>query len=915
MGDLRRDRAGPGLPGDGITPIYVVTHPAFEADPVEEQLRQWIKDLQAPAVHRVAALLARGARRSSGRTCGGSWPSLPGQIAERLKRAPVRDMSPNTVPLPSVHFVGRRDEMHSLLKDLIQRQIGAITAVHGIPGIGKSMLAFAYAWGYGYKYPGGRFLIQAAQPDRPGRRRDRAGRAQGGRAQGRGAEEPRDRPGQGQGGLRGRPAGLDRDRQRRRPQLLTPQARERALPRAITSTCWSPPGSRPMTCPASAACRWTRCRPMTRWPCCRASARSPTRPRTTSGRPRSRSSAGGWAATPWLSRSSAVFLRENPDVSYREFAESLERDGITLLEDEVGPEARGGTALARRELHRPAARADPGPARPRSCGPSNTPRSCRLTTCRFPGCAICCWPTSPSSTGRASSIRSATILKRLERLRLVVPQAQRSRYATAAAAWRRIGWPGCIAWCRTWSAARLDQNSAIARERAVNRHADARGDWLKGHWGQPGLAWELSPLCDLALRRIERGTVAAVCWRTRSRHRYCIPVACSTSASSGASAAMFQRLAGAAPENADYARDLSVSYNKLGDLARVRRRSSSRAAVLRGRAGDRQAAVRPGPRERRLRPRPVGQLQQARRPGEGPVAIRRRRGGTTRTDSRSRTGWPTLAPANADYARDLSISYERLGDLAMSGGDPAAARRYYEDGLAIAKRLSDAAPDNADLRSATCRSATSGWATWRCPVAIPRRRGGITRTGSRSQSGWPERPPTTPTTPATCRSATTSSVTWRSPAAIRPRRGGTTRTALTIAKRLSDAAPENADYARDLSVSFNKLGDLAMSGGDPAAARRYYEDWSEDRETAGRRGPENADYARDLSVSYDRLGDLALSGGDPGDSAAVLRGRARDRDAAGRRWPPTTPTTPATCGSRAGEWPVSRSRASTGMEP
>ena len=52
--------------------------------------------------------------------------------------------------------------MHALLKDLLQSQIGVITAVHGIPGIGKSMLAFAYAWGYGYKYPGGRFLIQAA---------------------------------------------------------------------------------------------------------------------------------------------------------------------------------------------------------------------------------------------------------------------------------------------------------------------------------------------------------------------------------------------------------------------------------------------------------------------------------------------------------------------------------------------------------------------------------------------------------------------------------------------------------------------------------------------------------------------------------------------------------------------------------
>ena len=32
----------------------------------------------------------------------------------------------------------------------------------------------------------------------------------------------------------------------------------------------------------------------------------------------------------------------------------------------------------------------------------------------------------------------------------------------------------------------------------------------------------------------------------------------------------------------------------------------------------------------------------------------------------------------------------------MSGGDPAAARRYYEDDLTIRKRLAGAAPENAD---------------------------------------------------------------------------------------------------------------------------------------------------------------------------------------------------------------------------
>ena len=108
---------------------------------------------------------------------------------------------------------------------------------------------------------------------------------------------------------------------------------------------------------------------------------------------------------------------------------------------------------------------------------------------------------------------------------------------------------------------------------------------------------------------------------------------------------------------------------------------------------------------------------------------------------------------------------------------------------------------------------------------------------------------------------------------------------------LSNAAPENADYARDLSVSYNKLGDLARSGGDPAAARRYYEDGLTIRKRLADAAPENADYARDLSVSYERLGDLARSGGDPAAARRYYEDMLKIAPAAARVQPPRTPTT------------------------
>ena len=81
-----------------------------------------------------------------------------------------------------------------------------------------------------------------------------------------------------------------------------------------------------------------------------------------------------------------------------------------------------------------------------------------------------------------------------------------------------------------------------------------------------------------------------------------------------------------------------------------------------------------------------------------------------------------------------------------------------------------------------------------------------------------------------------------------------------MSQRLADSAPENADYARDLSVSYERMGDLFRALGDGEQAREYYERALEVSQRLADSAPENADYARDLSVSYDRMGDLFRAG-------------------------------------------------------
>ena len=67
----------------------------------------------------------------------------------------------------------------------------------------------------------------------------------------------------------------------------------------------------------------------------------------------------------------------------------------------------------------------------------------------------------------------------------------------------------------------------------------------------------------------------------------------------------------------------------------------------------------------------------------------------------------------AGWQRDLSVSFEKVGDVQVAQGDLAGALKSYRDSLAIMKRLAKSDPGNAgwqrDLSvsfetSATCRS-------------------------------------------------------------------------------------------------------------------------------------------------------------------------------------------------------------------
>ncbi len=632
------------LPGEGIAPIYVMTHPDYDSGAVGRSLRAWVHDLKRRQYVDWKDYWPEGARALEKEDARRRLDALPGQIAERLKHKTVRDASPHWVPLPSVHFVGRRDELHALREQLVRGQIGAITALHGIPGIGKSMLAFAYAWGYGHEYPGGRFLIEAETLT------DLASGVIG-LAEKKGvalSDGERASPELALNKVRAAfdsgPAALIVLDNLENTDLLSAQSVARSLPRGdhihVLVTTRAEPANLPrVAClaletlaaeDALALLRGYRPIPDDEW---KAALEVVKRV------------AGHALAVETV----AVYMREHDDVTWREFAGELARDGVQFLEREVAPEARG-----RLEWHDESNLARL--MRPTLDGLSAEEAQALAYAAVLPPDAVPLpWLREwlrrdfPGSGSGGIGDPFAAVFRRLHRLRLLVPLRSRQE-KTAEEGEAPANLARTHRLVQDIVRSRLGEHEAKGLAEKVHNHAVTRANWLKAHTGQMGVAWELGPLRDLCVRLLDQG----------DRRGYLILNGIATGMTHQGgwveveglwrrTEDLFQRLHTANPDNADYARDLSISYERLGDLARS-----------------------------------TGDGVSARRYYEDGLRIRQR--------------LAEGAPESADYARDVWVSCWRMAQMAEDDGDAAGAlgwwRQAYEVLAGLKRRGANISPED-----------------------------------------------------------------------------------------------------------------------------------------------------------------------------------------------------------------------------
>jgi tetratricopeptide (TPR) repeat protein len=88
------------------------------------------------------------------------------------------------------------------------------------------------------------------------------------------------------------------------------------------------------------------------------------------------------------------------------------------------------------------------------------------------------------------------------------------------------------------------------------------------------------------------------------------------------------------------------------------------------------------------------------------------------------------------------------------------------------------------------------------------------------------------------------------------------RDSLAIIERLAKSEHSNAGWQLDLSVSYDRIGDVLTAQGDLAGSLRSYRDGLTIRERLAKSDPSNVGWQRALSVSYAKIGDALAAQGD-----------------------------------------------------
>lgn len=148
--------------GEGVAQIYFLEIPGIDEPGFEEKAKAWVAKISRRQRFDFRPWYHEGADSLKRMDVKKRLEELKKALHSRIHRMRRIAKAPGNLPAPNARFVGREREMQSLHNSVGLGKFGVLTAVHGVGGLGKTAIAFQYAYAYADFYPGGRWQIGCA---------------------------------------------------------------------------------------------------------------------------------------------------------------------------------------------------------------------------------------------------------------------------------------------------------------------------------------------------------------------------------------------------------------------------------------------------------------------------------------------------------------------------------------------------------------------------------------------------------------------------------------------------------------------------------------------------------------------------------------------------------------------------------